>query len=425
MARLLTVRFKYVHGEGKTVFMPIRIGIVGKTNTGKTTFFNSATLLSAEVATYPFTTKSPNSGIADVITLCVHKEFGVVDTPQNSRCVEGWRHIPVELVDLPGLIKGAWMGKGLGNQFLSVAAQSDVLLHLVDASGSVDSEGRVTEPGMGDPVADVGDIEEELVMWYLKLLEGNRDRVSRLVKTGTKIEDALTDVYAGVGVKQAHVRDTLGKAGVQEIPFDDWGMEESRKFAWVLRDTSKPTLIVANKMDLPHAGENFRRLQEAYSDLIVVPASAEAELTLRRAEERGLIKYVPGEERFEILDPGRLNEKQKWALNHIKKTIFGEYMRTGVQFALNVAVFKLLRLNVIYPVYDAIKLSDKHNHILPDVFLMPSGSNVTELAKAIHSDLAKGFLHAVDARTGLRLPADYELKDRDVLSIVSTSRRKA
>ncbi|MBI2183597.1 MAG: redox-regulated ATPase YchF [Thaumarchaeota archaeon] len=405
--------------------MPIRLGLIGKTNTGKTTFFNSATLMSAEVSTYPFTTKTPNTGVANVITLCVHKEFNMNDNPQNSRCIQGWRHIPVEIVDLPGLIKGAHLGKGLGNQFLAVAAHSDALLHVVDASGSVDAEGRLAEAGMGDPVADVGDIEEELAMWYLKLLEGNRVRVSRLLKSGSPLEEALMEIYAGIGVKQQDLREAVVRAELQDTPLDDWGMEETRKFAWMLRDISKPTLIIANKMDLPSSKENYKRLQEAFPDLIVVPASADAELTLRRAEEKSLIKYVPGEERFEISNSTKLNEKQRWALNYIKKTVFGEYMRTGVQFALNVAVFKLLRMNAIYPVFDAVKMTDKHNHVLPDVYLLPSGSNVTDLAKAIHSELAKGILYATDARSGLRLPVDYQLKDRDVLSIVSTTRRKA
>ncbi|HID16663.1 TPA: GTPase, partial [Candidatus Bathyarchaeota archaeon] len=137
----------------------IKIGLIGKTNTGKTTFFNSATLLSAEVSTYPFTTKQPNVGRAYVQTICVCRELKVEDNPQNSFCIDGWRFIPIELIDLPGLIKGSWKGKGLGTRFLSVAAQADALLHVVDASGSVDAEGRLTKPGMGNPVLDVYDIE--------------------------------------------------------------------------------------------------------------------------------------------------------------------------------------------------------------------------------------------------------------------------
>jgi ribosome-binding ATPase len=402
----------------------IKIGLIGKTNTGKTTFFNSATLNTAEISNYPFTTKQPNIGNANAITICVHKEFRVQDSPKNSRCVDGWRFIPVDLVDLPGLIKGAWEGKGLGNQFLSVAAQSDALLHIVDASGSIDASGKIAEPGTGDPVADIGDIEEELVMWYLKLLEGNHDKISRAVNSGVDTINAITDVFRGIGVREEHVKFALENNKLSGIRFDDFDPPRSKDFCWSLRDISKPTLIVANKVDLPSASENFRRIREQYKDMIVAPSSADAELTLRRAESRGLIYYVAGDERFEIKDQAGLNDKQKWALNFIRKDILGEYMRTGVQFAINVAVFKLLGMNAVYPVADASRLSDKYGNILPDVYLMKSGSTVEDLARDIHSELAKGLLYALDIRDGLRLPTNYQLKDRDVVSIISTKKKK-
>jgi ribosome-binding ATPase YchF (GTP1/OBG family) len=402
----------------------IKIGLIGKTNTGKTTFFNSATLASAEISNYPFTTKQANIGNAHAITVCVHKEFGVQDNPKNSRCIDGWRFIPIELVDLPGLIKGAWEGKGLGNQFLSIAAQSDALLHIVDASGSIDASGRIAEPGSGDPVADVGDIEEELVMWYLKLFEANRDKISRNIDSGIEPVAAITEVFRGIGVREDHVHMALAQNNLASVPLDDYGPQQSKDFCWSLRDISKPTLIVANKVDLPTATDNFRRLREEYKDMIVVPSSADAELTLRRAQSRGLIRYIPGDERFEINEQTPLNDKQKWALNFIRKDILGEYMRTGVQFAMNVAVFKLLKMNAVYPVADAKKMSDKHGNVLPDVYLMRSGSTVEDLAREIHSELAKGLLYALDARDGLHLPTNYHLKDRDVLSIVSAKKKK-
>lgn len=402
----------------------IKIGLIGKTNTGKTTFFNSATLASAEISNYPFTTKQPNIGNAHAITVCVHKEFGVQDNPKNSRCIDGWRFIPVELVDLPGLIKGAWEGKGLGNQFLSIAAQSDALLHIVDASGSIDASGKIAEPGTGDPVADVGDIEEEMVMWYLKLFEANRDKIARNIAAGTEAVPAITEVFRGIGVREDHVQQALVQNDLVDVSLDDFGPQKTKDFCWSLRDISKPTLIVANKVDLPTATDNFRRLREEYKDMIVVPSSADAELTLRRAESRGLIRYIPGDERFEINEKTPLNDKQKWALNFIRKDILGEYMRTGVQFAINVAVFKLLKMNAVYPVADAKKMADKHGNVLPDVYLMRSGSTVQDLAKEVHSELAKGLLYAVDVRDGLHLPTDYHLKDRDVLSIVSAKKKK-
>jgi ribosome-binding ATPase len=402
----------------------IKIGLIGKTNTGKTTFFNSATLDTAEISNYPFTTKQPNIDNAHAITLCVHKEFRIQDNPKNSRCIEGWRFIPVDLVDLPGLIKGAWEGKGLGNQFLSVAAQSDALLHIVDASGSIDASGKIAEPGTGDPIADIADIEEELVMWYLKLFEGNHDKISRAVNSGVDIINAITEIFRGIGVREEHVRMALEDNNLFGTKFDDFGPQRSKDFCWSLRDISKPTLIVANKVDLPSASEAFRRIREQYKDIIVVPSSADAELTLRRAGNRGLINYIAGDERFEIKDQAALNDKQKWALNFIRKDILGEYMRTGVQFAINVAVFKLLRMNAVYPVADANRLADKHGNILPDVYLMKSGSTVGDLARDIHSELAKGLLHAIDIRDGLRLPTNYQLKDRDVVSIISASKKK-
>jgi len=403
----------------------IKIGLIGKTNTGKTTFFNSATLGSGEISNYPFTTQHPSIGNANAITLCVHKELNVQDNPKNSRCLDGWRFIPVELVDLPGLIKGAWKGKGLGNQFLSIAAQSDVLLHIVDVSGGIDASGKIAEPGTGDPIADIADIEEELVMWYLKLLEGNRDKISRAINSGIEEVTAIADIFRGIGVREQHVKYGLEVNKLLDVKFDDWDPAKAKDFSWSLRDISKPTLIVANKVDLRYASENFKRLREEYKDTIIVPCSADAELTLRRAEFRGMIKYLPGDERFEIKDQQKLTDKQKWALNFIRKDILGEYMRTGVQFAINVAVFKLLRMNAVYPVADVSKLSDKDGNILPDVYLMKSGSTIEDLAREIHTELVRGLLYAIDVRDGLRLPINYHIKDRDILSIVSAMKKKA
>ena len=313
-------------------------------------------LLVREISNYPFTTKHPSTGNAQAITICVHKEFDVQDNPKNSRCMDGWRYIPIELIDLPGLIKGAWQGKGLGNQFLTVAAQSDALIHVVDVSGGIDVTGKVTEQGTGDPVADVGDIEEELAMWYLKLLEGNRDKISRSINAGVDIIMAITDVLRGVGVPDEHVKVALKKNSMMEGKFDEFDSQKIKDFLRSLRYISKPTLILANKIDLPSAADNFKRLRDKYKDVLVIPSSADAELTLRRAESRGLIRYNPGDERFEIVHQEQLNDKQKWALNFIRQDILGEYLRTGVQFAINVAVFKLLSMNTVYPVADIKKL---------------------------------------------------------------------
>ena len=226
----------------------------------------------------------------------------------------------------------------------------------------------------------------------------------------------------GIGVKKEHVILALKDAMLEEKSFDSWNDKEIQNFTWSLREYSKPTLLIANKMDLPYAAENFKKIREKYKGLIVVPTSGEAELTLRRAEAKRLIRYIPGEERFEILNPQDLNDAQRSALAYIRRKVFGEYLRTGVQFALNSVIFKLLRENAVYPVHDPQKLSDKNGRILPDVYLLPSGSTVEDLARDIHTDLVKGLLYAIDVRTGLHLPTNYVLRDRDVLSIVSTAK---
>jgi hypothetical protein len=403
----------------------LKIGIIGKTNTGKTTFFNAVTLLNAEISNYPFTTKAPNVGIGYVKTPCVHPELGVKDNPKNSTCIEGWRFIPIEVIDLPGLIKGAWEGAGLGNQFLSVAAQADALLHVVDASGSINSKGEICEPGMGSPLADYYDTEEELIKWYTKNLMENAEQVTRLLEgKGMDLTKALLEILVGIKVKEEQIKVALEKTRLIGIPFPDWEDEDFRTFASEIRYLSKPTLIVANKMDMPVSEKNFKGLQDTFGERFVIPCSADVELALRKAEKTGVISYLPGEEGFKIKDANRLTTKQKWALEYVSSRLFEKWLRTGVDHALSVTIFKLLRMNVVYPVEDAKRYSDSKGNVLPDALILPHGSSPLDLAKSLHSDIADGFLYAIDAVSGLRLPKDYILRDRDVVSIFST-RKKA
>jgi ribosome-binding ATPase YchF (GTP1/OBG family) len=401
----------------------IKIGLVGKTNAGKTTFFNAATLLSAAVSTYPFTTKRPNVGQAYVRTVCVCRELGVKDNPRNSMCLAGARFIPVQLIDLPGLIKGSWKGKGLGTQFLSVASQADAMIHIVDASGSLGADGKLTKPGMGNPIADFYDIEEELVRWFAKVVE----RVlKKLNKRPRKVspEKGLTKELAGLKITAEHVNKALQMNHLADRELDRWKSDDLWDFAKSVREISKPTIIVANKMDLSPAEKNYDRLTKEFGQAFVIPASSDAELALRRAEQKGYVEYVPGEEVFRVTAEERLSPEQREALTYVEQRVFSKLIQTGVQFALNTCVFKLLGMNAVYPVEDADKLADRKGHVLPDVFLVPYDSTVTDLAGQIHSELARTMIYAVDARAKIRLPANYRLKDRDVVKIVATGKRR-
>lgn len=402
----------------------MRIGIVGKTNVGKTTFFNAATLLNAKISTYPFTTKSPAYGMAYVQTPCVCREFGVKDKPKNSACIEGWRFIPLQIMDLPGLIEGAHLGRGLGIQFLRVAMTSDVLLHVVDASGSVDQDGKICEPGKGDPIRDYDETEKELVLWFKKFLEQKNKRVVRLTRSKKlDLPTALESVLSGAKIDRRTISESLEASELAEREFSRWNDNDLERFASVLRSKAKPTLIVANKMDLPSAERNYTELMRKLGSRFIVPCSADAELALRRAEKAGLIRYVPGEEKFEIVNEQKLSDRQKMALSYVSDKVIEKWLRTGVQFAINFAIFKLLGMNVIYPVSDERKYSDKHGNILPDAYLMAPSSSTEALARRIHSELARTFIFAMDVRTGLRLPESYVLRDRDVIKIVAAGRK--
>ena len=402
----------------------LKIGLIGKTNAGKTTFFNAATLLTAEVSTYPFTTKKPKMGQANAKAICVCKELGVNDSPRNSTCIDGSRFIPIQLIDLPGLIKGSWEGKGLGTQFLSVASQADALIHIADASGSVDAEGKLTKPGMGNPVADVYDIEEEIVRWYAKSIDKTLRKIKKPSKKGSPVDQLFAQDLAGMKITATHIAHALSATSLTDKDLGKWSREDVWSFAKSVREISKPTLILANKMDIALGEKNYEKLIKEFGQAFVIAASSDAELALRRAEQSGFVEYVPGEEIFKVKDRSKLTAEQRNALTYVEQRVFSKWIRTGVQFALNTCVFKLLGMNVVYPVEDADKFSDRKGSVLPDAFLVPYNASVSDLAAQIHSELARTMIYAVDARTKIRLPTDYKLKDRDVVNIVAAAKEK-
>ena len=346
------------------------------------------------------------------------------DNPRNSTCIDGSRFIPVQLIDLPGLIRGSWEGKGLGTQFLSVASQADALMHIADASGSVDAEGKITKPGMGNPIADVYDIEEELVHWFAKSIERTLHKVKKPTKKGSSVDRAFAQDLAGMKITAAHIMRALEECKLTEKDLGQWKHNDIWNFAKSVRQISKPTLIVANKMDLAMGEKNYERLIKEFGQAFVIPASSDAELALRRAEVAGYVEYVPGEETFRVKARDKLTSDQKEALAYVEQRVFSKLINTGVQFALNTTVLKLLGMNAVYPVEDETKFADGKGNVLPDTFLVPYNASLSDLAGQIHSDLAKTMIYAVDARTKIRLPTDYRLKDRDVVKIVAAAKGK-
>jgi len=400
----------------------LMVGIVGKPNVGKSTFFSAATLAPAEIANYPFTTIKPNRGVGYVRSPCVCREFNVKDNPVNSLCINGIRLIPVELIDCAGLVPGAWQGRGLGNQFLDEIRKADALIHIIDASGATDLEGRVLKPGAHDPLEDVKFLEIEITMWLVNIIRRDWAKLARTVESGGKdLISALEERLSGLTIKRTHVIEAIRRTELNPDKPAGWSEEEFVTFVDTLRRIAKPMLIVANKIDLPCAEENLQRLKEL--DYIVVPCCAEAELALRRAAEKELIDYTPGDCNFNINHPEKLTQAQVKALETIRQKILLKYGSTGVQEAINTAFFRLLRMIVVYPVEDVEHLTDHEGRVLPDAYLVPYGTTAREFAYMIHTELGDTFIYAVEARQKNRIGENHVLKDRDVVSIVSAKKR--
>ena len=398
------------------------LGVIGKPNTGKSTFFSAATLAPAEIANYPFTTIKPNRGVGYVRTPCVHEEFQVEDNPNNSLCLDGVRLVPVEMIDVAGLVPGAWEGRGLGNQFLDEIRRADALVHIVDASGRTDCEGRVCKPGEHDPLEDVQFLEREITMWMESILKKDWPKIARTTEAESKdLYSILEERLSGLSIKRNHIFEATRNAGLNADKPTLWSEEDLLKFVDTLRRISKPMLIVANKIDLPYAEANLEKLKEL--DYVVIPCCAEAELALRRATEKQLIDYKPGDCNFKILQPEKLSQSQITALETVREKILIKNGSTGVQNAINMAYFKLLNMITVYPVEDLEHFADHNGRVLPDAYLVPYGTTARQFAYIIHTELGESFIYAVDARERKRIGENTVLRDRDVISIVSAKKR--
>jgi hypothetical protein len=394
------------------------IGVVGKPNTGKSTFFKAATLAEVAIAPIPFTTINPNEGIGFVRVDCVETFFKTKCNPRQGFCIDGQRFVPVKLVDVAGLVPGAHLGKGLGNKFLSDLVQADVLIHIVDASGSTNEEGKMVEPGSYDPAKDVKFVEDELDKWFYGMLKENW---SKFVKQSQQksADKALAEQFYGFKITLEQIVKALKKTKLEAKMLSQWADSDIASFAATVRLMSKPVIIAANKMDLPTAKANIAKLKKEFPQYLIVPVSAESELALREAAKKELIKYIPGNNKFEILKKDKLDDAQKKALEFIQNKILNTWGSTGLQQCLNSVVFDFLKYITVFPVESAAKVSDNKGNILPDAHLLPQNSTAIDLAGKVHTDFAKNFIGAINAKTKQRIGKDTKLQNLDVIEIIS------
>ena len=389
----------------------MKVGLVGKPNAGKSTFFTAVTSAVAQIGDYPFTTIDKNVGIAYVRKSCPSKDLGLIPNPNNSLSEEGIRYIPIEVIDVAGLVPGAHEGKGMGNKFLDDLRQADVLIHVVDSSGKTDLEGNSVDSA--NPLEEINFLKEELHHWIANIIIRNWSRSARAVEAGEKIEDFLSERLAGLKISRESVILSLRKAAISK-PIMKWDIEDALTLAKSIQNVSKPIVVAANKADIASNGNKKKLVQVS-----AILTSADYELALKNASKANLIKYNPGSSNFDS-DNSKLTENQINALTSISDflKINGS---TGVQECLEKAVLEKLDLIAIYPVEDETHFTDGQNRILPDAFLLPKGSTALDLAYKVHTDIGDSFIRAIDCNSKRVIGKDHELTDGDIIKIVAGS----
>ena len=396
----------------------MQIGLIGKANVGKSTFFSAATETIVQSGNFPFTTIEPNVGVTYVKTDCACKNLKT--HCGNNLCLEGTRFVAIKLIDVAGLVPGAHEGKGLGNQFLTDAMQADALVHVVDISGSTDIQGQPVSIGTHDPMEDIKFVEEEFDLWFKQILDREWPKlIKEIEQKRTKVSDGLAHRFTGIGINESYIDQVLNKMSLKSKNLKEWSELDIMNFLKSLRKISKPMLIASNKADLCEDLDIIKKISENFT---TIACSAETELLLKKATKAGLIDYVSGNMSFNGKEDTNLSNEQNNAL-HLAKNVLTKLGVTGVQKILNSIVFDVLKMVVVFPVEDETKLSNKDGQVLPDAKLLPSNSTAKDLAFIIHQDIGKGFLHAIDAKTKQRISADHNLKNGDIIKIVSTLSR--
>ncbi len=389
----------------------MKIGLVGAPSSGKSTFFKAATLAEVEINARPFTTIKSSEGVGYVKVDCADKDFNVSCNPREGFCLQNKRFVPIVLVDVPGLVPEAHTGKGMGSQFLSDLNQADVLIHILDISGSTNEKGEEVGKLKHDPLKNIEFLEKELDMWYLDVIKRGWDKFAKSPHDNLKID--LAAQLSGLKVTEEMVVGVIKRLKLGHIK--EWSEDDLMEVARELRKLSKPMIIACNKIDIDGAEYNFDRLKEKYPDLICIKCSAEVELGLREAAKKGLVEYVPGSQDLKILDEGKISSEQKKGLDFVR-----EYLKknsTGVQETLDKAVFDVLKYITVFP-GGVNKLEDKDGNVLPDCFLLREGSTALDFAFSLHTDIGNNFIRAIDVRTKRVIGKDAKLKNRDVIEII-------
>lgn len=323
--------------------------------------------------------------------------------------------MPIELLDVAGLVPGAHEGKGLGNKFLDNLRLADALIHVVDVSGTTDEEGKATRGY--DPSQDIAWLRSEIVQWVLGNLMVKWGSIKRrhIAVKATAVE-TLQGQFSGYGSNAQVVARTLDRMGLKE-PLEHWSDETVAKVVNAFVDEKFPTIIALNKIDHADSDKNIAKIAKMQDPNSIVLCSAISEVFLRKLAKQGFIKYTEGSEfvdtRADLIADGdpeggglkEMDEKLTSRIENLKDLVLYRFGSTGVVQVLSKAA-ELLGLVPVFPVRNVSTFSSGQagsNAVFRDCVLVKKNTTVAEVARKVMGDAPLAY---VEGAGGIRVSPD-------------------